>query len=474
MKKNKTNTSSFFVAAVLFGGLIAPAAFGAPLEQAVSATRQDIENQSRALNQLREQISRERTALVQEVQLLESETASLREKAASFRHAKWYRDAGFDQLKDEAEYLNQEVDYASSLIVDFRRSMVKRMHGAETQRFEEAFAQIDGLLDAREKGAALRAFIPVLDVARRRNAENWGGHAFSGKAADQAGVLHAGQFILVGPAAYFVSDNGKLSGLASVSLGSLYPAVVHPVDKGDLKKILQGKTAAIPVDVTLGEAVKMAGQKKSLWAHITAGGIVMIPILFLGALSLGIAVMKFLFLGRIRRNVSSALPGIFALISEGRVEEAAAQARSLGSPWGPVLAEGVYHHNISIEHLEEVLHEKTLSQIPYLERNLSILAVSAAASPLLGLLGTVTGMIHTFDLVTVFGTGKANLLSGGISEALITTEYGLLVAIPALLAHAYLSRQVQKILHQLEQMNTAFINGLKLQRFRRFAASEQI
>jgi biopolymer transport protein ExbB len=93
----------------------------------------------------------------------------------------------------------------------------------------------------------------------------------------------------------------------------------------------------------------------------------------------------------------------------------------------------------------------------YMTRWLPIVALTAGVSPLLGLLGTVTGMIKTFQLISLFGAGDAKLLSSGISEALITTEFGLVVAIPALLMHAYLQRRVKKILvgsaHLLEQVS---------------------
>ena len=79
---------------------------------------------------------------------------------------------------------------------------------------------------------------------------------------------------------------------------------------------------------------------------------------------------------------------------------------------------------------------------------------------MLGLLGTVTGMIQTFKLITVFGTGDAKSLSSGISEALITTEFGLYVAIPALLAQALLSRKAKGTLSEMEQTSVAFVNGL--------------
>jgi biopolymer transport protein ExbB len=91
------------------------------------------------------------------------------------------------------------------------------------------------------------------------------------------------------------------------------------------------------------------------------------------------------------------------------------------------------------------------------------LALSAAAAPLLGLLGTVTGMINTFNMITVFGAGDPKTLAGGISEALITTEFGLVVAIPSLLLHAVLSRRVKGVLASMEQTTVAFINGLPSQ-----------
>jgi len=103
-------------------------------------------------------------------------------------------------------------------------------------------------------------------------------------------------------------------------------------------------------------------------------------------------------------------------------------------------------------------------EIPPLERYLSALSVGAVVSPLLGLLGTVTGMIHTFGLISIFGTGDARLLSGGISEALVTTEAGLVVAIPLLLLHAFLSRRVRGITDGLETSAVAFTNALKSRR----------
>ena len=89
---------------------------------------------------------------------------------------------------------------------------------------------------------------------------------------------------------------------------------------------------------------------------------------------------------------------------------------------------------------------------------LPFVAISAAAAPLLGLLGTVTGIMNTFSMIEIYGTGDVKTLSGGISEALITTEYGLIVAIPSLLLHAYLSSKARKISNRMETTGIAFLN----------------
>jgi hypothetical protein len=89
---------------------------------------------------------------------------------------------------------------------------------------------------------------------------------------------------------------------------------------------------------------------------------------------------------------------------------------------------------------------------------LPFIAICAASAPLLGLLGTVTGIISTFKLITVFGSGDVKTLSGGISEALITTEFGLIVAIPSLLLHAFLSRKARGVIGQMETAAVAFVN----------------
>jgi biopolymer transport protein ExbB len=107
---------------------------------------------------------------------------------------------------------------------------------------------------------------------------------------------------------------------------------------------------------------------------------------------------------------------------------------------------------------ESVLQEAILNQLPKVERGMAVLAVLGAVAPLLGLLGTVTGMIDTFRVITIYGTGDPKLMSGGISEALVTTELGLAVAIPIMLLHTFLNRRVSHIIGEMEEKSVQLCN----------------
>ncbi len=164
------------------------------------------------------------------------------------------------------------------------------------------------------------------------------------------------------------------------------------------------------LDIT-GKHPELFTQPSSLLRHLRQGGIIMLPILLLGVICIIVVIIKLLQL-----VFHPALKDILIL------EEAAVVSSSKGEAW------------------ENELFSVAQQCVARREHLLFWLGVSASAAPLLGLLGTVTGMIHTFRLITFFGVGDARLLADGISEALVTTEAGLCVAIPALLCHAWLMR----------------------------------
>ncbi len=128
-----------------------------------------------------------------------------------------------------------------------------------------------------------------------------------------------------------------------------------------------------------------------------------------------------------------------------------------GNPLGRVLAVADENPNMDTETLELKLNEAVLKEIPSLENSLTLLKIIAAVAPLLGLLGTVTGMIITFQSITIFGAGDPKTMASGISSALITTVLGLLVAIPTLLAHTVVNGRAKRVIHVLEEQAAGII-----------------
>ena len=159
-----------------------------------------------------------------------------------------------------------------------------------------------------------------------------------------------------------------------------------------------------------------------------------------------------------------ALHGILAALNSGDKEKALQLAKQVRGPARLMLVDAVEHSDERKELIEEIMYERMIELQPKLERLLPFIAVTAATAPLMGLLGTVTGMINTFKLITIFGTGDARRLSGGISEALVTTEFGLIVAIPSLIMHALLNRRAQGVMANMERMAVSFVNGLAVNR----------
>ena len=130
-------------------------------------------------------------------------------------------------------------------------------------------------------------------------------------------------------------------------------------------------------------------------------------------------------------------------------------------PAGAVMVKLVKTSEESPDLVEETLYEQLMGVQAKVSTWLPVIAITAATAPLLGLLGTVSGMISTFNLITLFGSGDPKPLAGGISEALITTLFGLVVAIPALIIHAFLSRRAQGIVQTTERLGLSFVNGLR-------------
>lgn len=144
--------------------------------------------------------------------------------------------------------------------------------------------------------------------------------------------------------------------------------------------------------------------------------------------------------------------------ASGGWEKTSLALQSTRGALAKVVAAGIENCAAGTEKIEEAMHSKALAEIGRLEKFLPSIAVLATVSPLLGLLGTVTGMITTFNTIAAYGSSDPRLLSGGISEALITTEAGLIIAIPVMLVHSLLSSRVDRIIEEMEKAIVRTVN----------------
>ncbi len=180
-------------------------------------------------------------------------------------------------------------------------------------------------------------------------------------------------------------------------------------------------------------------------AFLAKGGVLVIPILACSVLALAIFLERVVRLAVLRRRGRYVADRVAALVGEGKMGEALETARKSRSPMGRVLAQGLEVVGADRETLETVLIHGVEEEVRDLSRYLQALATIGNIAPLLGLLGTVMGMIKAFMAIQQLG-GKvdASILAGGIWEAMLTTALGLSVALPVMVAHSYLTSQVDR------------------------------
>ena len=198
--------------------------------------------------------------------------------------------------------------------------------------------------------------------------------------------------------------------------------------------------------------------EKTIMSTINSGGIIGWIIIILGAAALALVALRVVFLmGASKTTGNLAKSALEKLLSEGK-EGALNYMKTQKGSTARVIKATIRNLDRDREHIEDIVAESILHESGRLDRFGSMILVVAAVAPLLGLLGTVTGMIATFDIITEFGTGDPKLLSGGISIALVTTELGLIVAIPVLMLGNLLSGWAERIKDSMEHSALHLIN----------------
>lgn len=424
--------------------LASPLALAQPasLEQLLQDIRELRTNEQAAMREREAEFLREHTNQQQLMQRAEAELAPIQAEADRLK-------AEFDQLEqalaDTEAQMKQRSGYLGELFGVVRQAASDTRSQWQDSllnvQFPGRLEQLDRLTstaqiptvnsleqfwfmlqeDMTASGRVTRVTAPVINR--------------DGQQHDRPVVL-AGPFVALADEQYlsYRSQVGALQVLDRQPSRSLIADFLAP----------RNELADLLVDPTRGTVLEQMQQTPSLMDRVHQGGLVGYVIMALGVLGLLLALTKLVWLFRISRQVDRQANELDKLRDD--------------NPLGRIL--GVIGDQPKLEELETLelkLDEAILREIPVLDRGNALIKLLAAVAPLLGLLGTVTGMIVTFQAITLFGTSDPKLMAGGISQALVTTVLGLTVAIPLLFLHATVAARSKALTQVLEQQSAGLI-----------------
>lgn len=249
-------------------------------------------------------------------------------------------------------------------------------------------------------------------------------------------VARVGPFTAFGEQGYLVLGDNALRYLARQPGGGAVSAADRVLNHSG-SGVVRGM-----IDPSLGSLLGLVTETPTLRERIDQGGAIGYAIIVVAALGILLAVYRWLILTltsmKVRRQMGNHEP-------------------NNSNPLGRIQSAYEEHKGANIETLQLHLDDAVLKELPPLERGLNLVKVLAAVAPLMGLLGTVIGMIVTFQAITLFGTGDPKLMAGGISQALITTVLGLIAAVPLLILHAFASGTSRRLGQILEEQSTSLV-----------------
>lgn len=251
-------------------------------------------------------------------------------------------------------------------------------------------------------------------------------------------VTRIGQFAAVSDGKYlsFDSDMHSLIELSTQPSSSIQEKALNFENE-------KNKIANIMIDPTKGSLLELLDMNPTIMDRIHQGGVVGYIIIFLGSIGLIFAMFKVVILTFLHSKIKKQIKNI--------------ETPDEGNPLGKIAKTFHANKDKPLEDLEITISEAILKEVNKVKKGESFVKLLAAVTPLLGLLGTVTGMIATFQAITLFGTGDPKLMAGGISTALITTVLGLVAAIPLLFSYTYLSSKSDRVVSILEEQSVGML-----------------
>jgi len=440
---------SLTLAALLACSVVAPAALA---QQAMT-----MDQLLRAVEQGRVQDNKENKEREAKFRAARADQQRLLQEAAAEKKAQEKRSQALENSaegnKAELKRLQEELDVSQGSLKELF-GVMQQVAGDARSRFDTSITGVQypgrvEFLEALAKKIGSGSQLPSLEEIdrlwfelQREMTESGRVVRFntsvltSGGNEEAMDVVRVGLFNVVASGKYLEYSNGSLSELPRQPEQSRFIK--------STKDLLGANDGMVRfgLDPTLGGVLSTLVARPNLVERIQQGGLVGYLIIALGIIGLLISLERMVVLGIASRKVTAQL---------------ASDAPDQGNPLGRVLAVAESNKSADTEVLELKLSEAIFKETPALNRALLFIKIISVVAPLMGLLGTVTGMIQTFQAITLYGTGDPKLMAGGISQALVTTVLGLTVAIPMVLLHTLVSGRSKRIVQVLQEQSGGII-----------------
>lgn len=407
-------------------------------EVVTSGLVKEIKQAQTALSDSQENIASQAEVFAKQIRQYQNEVLALRKQATVKRRVVDEQTLALSKIQSRLAQWQQQERYQRNLLSDATEQSL--LSQEQKRLFSSSLANgIPLILELVKKQQ--QSVVPIWKDERIMSPD---------------GEYQMADVLQLGPVIWFLQQDKQQAGLLSQENSVLL--YFDEAQRQQLQTLRETGQANVVFDPTLGTASKLTQQQENPWQHLLRGGVWVIPIIAFGMFAFIIGVLKTIQLQQ--------LPKLFPMLAE-KVEllmasDNATQQLEKLRPQLRGAQQGVLDITLSTEYGEKRDDKLLAFLLEYrqkLQANLGAIAITASISPLLGLLGTVSGMIETFNMMSLFGAGDPAVVSGGISKALITTELGLVVAIPALIIHALLNRFIR---NHNTQLDTTAIRLAKL------------
>jgi biopolymer transport protein ExbB len=426
------------------------------MEEAARTAQEDLDKSLQELAALRAAIEAEKLPLTRELGRLESRLVELRQQHDQTTKDQDLRQLEAGNLGQEVKWRQEEMAYVGNLIDEYARGYEASLHVSERGRQAPALEAALGAPQNKDLPLEQRLGLQVdlLRSSAERLGDLLGGTRYPGEAVDPTGALARGQFAMVGPVVLFAAEDGKTAGLALTQAGSTKPAVrvLDEALTAGLAPVVTAGLGTLPLDPSGGGALEELIHRGSLVGYFKKGGPIMWPLLIVSILAMTVVLERVVFLARERRNRDpEAVNGILARVEAGDVGGAIEVGRGSRDFVARSLTYALMHREKS---LSGALMRAAGQEMMRYTRYVSILDTVVTMAPLLGLLGTVTGMMNSFGMLGGAELSAPAQITGGIAEALIATAFGLGIAIACLIPMNYLHNRSDDARHALEDAST--------------------